>query len=447
MLSWLRRKVATALADLVPNPAPVAPAPAPPAAPAPAPALPLGARDDAAFLASLPATLHCMYGRVRAYERERSDTTRTPCTASNYSLGRNWYGEGQHLPERSVRRYLARLAKLGLLEGWEEARHVTPDNPTGRALRTLAGPLPAHLGRQLELRLQDRRPRKLAPHELEQGYADPPAPFTERRRPPERPSGGPPCPAGPDRPDRPDRSADPDPGSSGTVQASPDPAGRTAPGGYPHLDPGAPTDPPASAPAPQRATGAASPSPPEQAIPGDELAQKRAWREECVRRRKEGLLGLFAELHAGAATCPACKELGAVEEKDRRKQVVGLLFPSTVALEAAKRGHLPLENATDECTDEEAGGAAPEAIDPERARRTDDGGVQLRVREVCGKPAFHDGTTWQFLTEAEVQEGVRDGLLYDDRPPPQARGGPPSDAPAEPPPDIEALRRLLEASG
>ena len=154
----------------------------PPAPPAPSPP-PLSPSDPAAFLASLPAPLHLMYGRVRAYERERDDGSRSLCTASNYTLGQNWYGEAQHLPERSVRRYLAKLAKYELLEGWEDARHAVPGNLTGRALRTLAGPLPVHLARQLELRLQDGRPRKLSPHELEQGFADPPPPFMERRRP------------------------------------------------------------------------------------------------------------------------------------------------------------------------------------------------------------------------------------------------------------------------
>lgn len=182
LASWLRRwrqRPAPAAvlpiysAGLTPSPAPApeSPPPAPEEPPAPA-AAPLPTLDQ--VLSQLPMGEHRMWWRVEEYCRQYG-----VCTACNATLGKNWHDDGSPCDDRHVRRLLSSLAARGILEGWH-GRYPTAANRTGRALRTCA-PKQKSTRRQLELRLRDERLQRLQPHELAQGFADPPPPFVERR--------------------------------------------------------------------------------------------------------------------------------------------------------------------------------------------------------------------------------------------------------------------------
>lgn len=185
-----------------PAEAPAGPAPAPaPEAPAAAPAAAAPAaearrqdlprtEDPAADSEPAPTaqnledrlyaenpSLHRLYRRVCEYI-ERYGV----CTASNRTLGAEWYGRGEHLCRRQVQRLLARLAELDAVEILELPMDQIR---TGRGIR-LPSQVPAS---QLQLRLGDARPRRLTPGEVERGRADPPAPFVERRRAPQAAQG------------------------------------------------------------------------------------------------------------------------------------------------------------------------------------------------------------------------------------------------------------------
>ncbi len=116
-----------------------APAPASEAAPEAAPA----AEKILPWHARLSWPQAKVYQRVRSYEFEQMDGTRSPCTASNATLGQGWYEDGRPAGDRYVRLLLRGLHDAGVLGGWDGAeRRHSSSNPTGRGLRTLAGPLP-----------------------------------------------------------------------------------------------------------------------------------------------------------------------------------------------------------------------------------------------------------------------------------------------------------------